>query len=250
MDVAQHLLALRGQGDLLAEAASAAGLDVPIPTCPEWRMRDLVRHVGGVHRWAAAYVSGARMQVLSEDEEERVMATWPDDGGLVDWFREGHADLVQALEAAPPDLACWSFLPAPSPRAFWARRQAHETAIHRADAESPGATIAPFPPAFAVDGIDELLLGFLSRPGRGPVGRPGSSIHVHSTDVAGEWMMRFRRDGLEVAQGCDAADCSIQATASDLYLFLWNRMGSEDLDVRGDRSLLDSWRETARVRWS
>lgn len=42
-------------------------------------------------------------------------------------------------------------VPATSPRAFWARRQAHETAIHRADAESALATVPEWNAAFAAD---------------------------------------------------------------------------------------------------
>jgi len=48
-----------------------------------------------------------------------------------------------ALSAAPPDLRCWTFLPAPSPLAMWARRQAHETTVHRVDAELAAASVAP-----------------------------------------------------------------------------------------------------------
>jgi len=47
MDVVEHLTAPRREGDLLAEAAARTDLETPIPTCPEWRLRDLVRHTGG-----------------------------------------------------------------------------------------------------------------------------------------------------------------------------------------------------------
>ena len=49
-------------------------------------------------------------------------APLPDDGELVDWYVAGHSALVEALATAPTDLQCWSFLAAPSPLAFWARR--------------------------------------------------------------------------------------------------------------------------------
>ena len=60
---------------------------------------------------------------------------------------------------------------APSPRCFWARRQCHETTIHAVDALS--ASLGRYPVAadaswigteLALDGIDELLTGFLPRP--------------------------------------------------------------------------------------
>src|ERR1019366_10224384 len=81
------------------------------------------------------------------------------DGDLFRAYRSAHAVLVEALVAAPPDLRCWTFLPAPSPLAFWARRQAHETTIHRVDAELASGPVAPVTPEFAADGLDELLFG-------------------------------------------------------------------------------------------
>ena len=63
------------------------------------------------------------------------MGSWPPDAELAAGSRQGCAALADALAAAPADLECWTFLRAPSPLAMWARRQAHETAIHRVDAE-------------------------------------------------------------------------------------------------------------------
>jgi hypothetical protein len=42
----------------------------------------------------------------------------------------------------------------------------------------------------------------------------------------------------------------VRGSASDLYLALWNRRSTDDLDVEGDRSVLDLWRERATVRWT
>ena len=59
---------------------------------------------------------------------------------------------------------------APCPLAFWAPRQAHETAIHRADAESAAALLPECLADFAADGLDELIMGFgrRARPPRAP----------------------------------------------------------------------------------
>ncbi|HET9050291.1 MAG TPA: maleylpyruvate isomerase family mycothiol-dependent enzyme, partial [Candidatus Dormibacteraeota bacterium] len=46
------------------------------------------------------------------------------------------------------------------------------------------------------------------------------------------------------------ASCTVRGTASDLFLFLWNRTGSEGLGVDGDAALLDLWRAGVRVRWT
>jgi hypothetical protein len=46
---------------------------------------------------------------------------------------------------------------------MWARRQAHETAIHRFDAESATSSVSGFDPTFASDGIGEILTAMAPR---------------------------------------------------------------------------------------
>jgi uncharacterized protein (TIGR03083 family) len=249
MEVVEHVEALRREGSLLAEAASTVELDAPVPHCPRWVVRDLVRHIGGVHRWAAAYVAGARPGPMDDDEQRRIMAPPEDDAALVGWFREGHANLVKTLEAAPAGLDCWSFLPAPSPLAFWARRQAHETAIHRADAQGAGGAVTPFPPALAVDGVDELLLGFASRRNGKLRADPPRTLGLHAGDAGADWLVRVEPDRIEVSHQAGDADWSVAGAASDLYRLLWNRRGTEGLQMAGDPALLELWRTSVRVRW-
>jgi uncharacterized protein (TIGR03083 family) len=145
VEIAAHVDALERDGTLLADAADAAGLAASVPTCPGWQVRDLVRHQAYVHAWAARHVTGQPSTALDEDDEEAVLAGGPADAELIDAYRSGHSALVAALRAADPDLDCATFMPAPSPLAFWARRQAHGTAIHRYDAQSaaPGGAPAP-----------------------------------------------------------------------------------------------------------
>src|SRR5580692_4394512 len=126
MDTTGFISALGEQGELLALAADGIGLDNRVPTCPDWNLRDLLEHVGNVHRWATAYVKSGRADMLNEDEARALFESGrPTDLNIVDWFRTGHNALVEALRSAPTDLACWTFMPARSPPEFWARRQAH-----------------------------------------------------------------------------------------------------------------------------
>lgn len=251
MEIAEHLTALRRQGELLASAAGRTDLDTPIPTCPEWRMRDLVQHMGDVHRWAAAHVAERRTQPIQKAELAEVAGPLPDDAGLLDWFRQGHARLLRVLETTETDTRAWTFLPAPSPVAFWARRQAHETGIHRADAESPGgpAGITPFAPDFAVDGIEEYLFGFLGRADPAERVDPPRTLHLHATDTEGEWLVRLG-ERVEVERAHDEADCVVRGPASDLHLLVWNRRSPQGMDVGGDASVLGFWKENMQVHWS
>src|SRR5215470_8800727 len=132
-DIPGYIGALRREGQLLAGEAQRAGLAARVPSCPGWAVRDLLKHTGYVHRWATGFVAQGLIRPVGDSEEE-ILSRGPGDAELPGWFREGHAALVQALSVAGPDLNCWAFLAAPFPLAFWARRQAHETAIHRVDA--------------------------------------------------------------------------------------------------------------------
>jgi uncharacterized protein (TIGR03083 family) len=249
MDVATHIAALQHEGELLAAAAARTDLDTPIPTCPEWRLRDLLRHIGGVHRWAAWNVAHPSPDPVPQEQTDRLMDSWPGDPDVRGWFAQGHAALVETLTDAPPDVACWSFLAAPSPLAFWARRQAHETAIHRADAESPSGAMTPVTPEFGADGLDELLLRFGARRRRLDVTAP-ASIQIHASDSGDDWLVRIGPEGFATTREAGAADCTVRGTASDLYLLLWNRLPRDGFDAIGETALLDLWRDTVRVRWS
>lgn len=247
MEVSEHIAALGREGDLLAAAASRVEPDRPVPTCPDWQLRDLVRHTGSAHRWAAAIVTQPSPQPIPAGEE--VTGPMPDDHDLVDWYRESLGTLVAGLEAAEPDVACWSFLPAPSPLAFWARRQAHETGIHRVDAESAGGAVTPFPADFAVDGLDELLCAFVVRPGGKLRSDPPRRLHLHARDTGDDWLVDIGPDHVTTTREKAAADCSVSGPASDLHLLMWNRRTAEGLDVDGDAGLLDLWRESVRIRF-
>jgi len=251
MEVSEHVAALRREGELLAAAAERTGLDAPIPTCPGWRTRDLVRHIGDVHRWARAHVAEGRLKPIGPKDLPEVAGPLPEDDQLLEWFRQGHVSLVRTLETADPSTECWTFLPAPSPVAFWARRQAHETGIHRADAESPAGWggMTQFPPEFAVDGIEEMLFGFLASGDGGLRADPPRTLHLHATDTEGEWVVRLDEPA-ETRREHASADCTVRGPASDLHLLLWNRRSSEGLDVEGDGSVLDFWRENAKIEWS
>jgi uncharacterized protein (TIGR03083 family) len=252
VEIAQHIAALRREGELLATTAERTDLDTPLPTTPEWRMRHLLRHMGDVHRWARGHVADGRMLPIGPDELPKVAGPLPQDDALLDWFREGHARLVATLEEADPDTSCWSFLPAPSPLAFWARRQAHETGIHRADAESPGGPsgITAFHPDLATDGLDELLTGFYGDGGPARDDDPPRSLFVRAVDTEAGWLVRLNGGAARHEGIPPQVDCVVEGPASDLFLLLWNRRPADGLAVSGDRSVLGLWRDSSKITWS
>ncbi len=152
-------------------------------------------------------------------------------------------------------------MPAPSPLAFWARRQAHETAIHHADAESAAAAMPVYRPEFAADGIDELIMGFARRRKYQPaVGVDGGRLHVAAADTGDEWLIDTR-DGRMQPRRQDAEDpadasavtsaCTVRGPANAVYLYLWNRADAAQagITVTGNADLLACWPSSVRVRW-
>ncbi|MEU6260735.1 maleylpyruvate isomerase family mycothiol-dependent enzyme [Streptomyces sp. NPDC047043] len=246
MDTAEFVEILDREGRLLAAAAEDAGTEAKVPTCPDWQVKDLLRHTGMVHRWAAAFVAEGH-------------TSYHPDGGLPDldgeellaWFREGHGHLVDTLASAPSDVQCWHFLPAPSPLAFWARRQAHETTVHRVDAESSrGGPHSEIAPGFAADGIDELLRGFHARSRSKVRSDEPRVLRVRATDADGAvWTVRLSQEPpVATRDAAGDADCEVAGTAGRLYLALWNRTPFPQ--VTGDASLAALWRAKSAVTWS
>ncbi|WKN13112.1 maleylpyruvate isomerase family mycothiol-dependent enzyme [Streptomyces sp. JUS-F4] len=251
MQIAEHIASLSGEGRLLAAAAERAGPGASVPTCPGWQIRHLLRHTGMVHRWAAAFVTEGHTAYQPDGGEPAL-----DGAELLTWFREGHDHLVRSLEEAPADLDCWTFLPAPSPLAFWSRRQLHETAVHRVDAESAlGGPLTPVPAERAVDGIDELLTGFHARPKSKVRSRKPRTLRVRAVDTEATWTVRISEDPPEAVRTAapDApeggVDCELSGTAEGLYLTLWNRLPLAALSLRGDRSVARLWTDNSAVTW-
>jgi uncharacterized protein (TIGR03083 family) len=252
MDAAEHVDFLEREGELLATAATDIDPDVPVATVPDQSLRELVWHIGGIHRWATATIRERRTERYNTPLLD-VVGRWPDDADLVDWFREGHAALLTTLRDADPSLEIWHFFKAPTPIAFWSRRQAHETAIHRADAESCNGMITPYAPEFATDGIDEVLFGFAARRGHFPPIEPPPTLALRAADVGDEWLLQLGPERVAVLDrdGADGdPDCTVRGPASDLYLLIWNRIPPESLEVSGDPEIPAIWRDAIRVRCS
>jgi uncharacterized protein (TIGR03083 family) len=257
MDISEHIDALRQQGNLLADAAERSGLDAAIPPCPAWQVKDLLRHTGYIHRWAARHITECPDAVLDGPSEAAILRGGAADPDLLAWFRAGHAALVQALNAADPGLVCATFMDAPSPLAFWARRQAHETAIHRADADSASGIRTDYEPEFAADGIDELITGFGQRRKYRPSSDHAGDMRVRATDTGHAWYIGAEGGRLQTRRepsGSDPASpaaCTVAGPASGVYLFLWNRSHAAQagITISGDHGFLDLWQSSVRVRW-
>lgn len=175
------------------EGQLPAGADAVVPTCPEWRVRDQVGHTGTVRRWAAAFVADAHT---------------------------AHRPLGDPPEPADAEL---------TPPAFWPRRQAHETTVHRYDAEAArGGTPSPIAPDLAVDGLDELLRGFHARSRSRLRSAEPHVLRVHAVGAgAGAdavWTVRLTAEPPVTVRGEEGpAEAELSGPADQLYLALRNR---------------------------
>lgn len=241
MEPAAHLAALRREGEALLGAARAGTLSAGVPACPDWDVAALVGHTSAIHRWAATIARGGTVE-----EARAVRRSSPGDADLLDWYAEGLDLVLSTLEGADMDVPVWSWAGGRQPVAFWARRMALETAVHRWDVESAGGAPRPVDAALAVDGVDEMLDVFVAAGRVGDLSGAGETLHLHSTDATGEWLIRFGEEGVHTSRQHAKGDCAIRAAASDLFLLLWGRRDGRGLDVFGDPAVLRLW--TGRVR--
>jgi len=254
VEIAEHITAVGQEANLFAEAANQGGLEADIDTCPGWTMRDLVRHLSEMHLWAAGVISQRATKLFPDDISEHtetwpgLAVFWPDDGDLVDWYLETNANLVRCLEDASPNDEIPYFLKAPSPLAMWARRQAHEIAMHRWDAESASGDPSGFDPILAADGIDETVDAYATRVDEFPTTSTWT-MAVHAVDTGDRWHLTVTPNGITTVRGDGPTDVTLRGSASNLHLVLWNRTKDSTITVDGDRELLDSWHTNLKRRW-
>jgi uncharacterized protein (TIGR03083 family) len=247
---AEYIEALAVEGSRLADTASELDAESPVPTCPGWVLRDLLRHLGGVHRWAGAHLRDQRDTILRVDDFEALVGGWPADIEMVTWYRSELELLIHTLRGAPLDIECAVFLKSTSSLAHWARRQAHETAIHRSDVESIMDTRTPVETEFALDGIDELVDCFVPRPFMKLRSKVPATLGIAPDDGERFWALSISDEPVQVVTMRRECDCVIEGSASDIYFALWNRSEDEGIRVSGDRAVRELFRSTVMIKWA
>lgn len=239
MDDDSLLDALVGEVRLLVDAFEGCQPNASVPGL-EWDARTVAAHTGAVHRWAADVVA-RRLETNETGGSPAFRPHAMKDAQLARWLEEGGANLVSTLRAAPETLDCFTFIPGVAPRSFWIRRQAHETAIHRADLEgAAGRPVTACAPAFAQDGLGEIVGAFATEAAFA-TDRPGRLL-MQATDGPA-WLVTFGGERNVVVSGDLTganADAVISGTSDELYRWAWNRP-STAVQV-GAFDVLSSWR--------
>jgi uncharacterized protein (TIGR03083 family) len=230
-----------------AELVQKTDRSQPVPTCPDWTFADLVAHLGAGHRWVTSMVSQHVTEALPH--EAIPDSTPPDDPAeAAEWLRDGALRLIETIRDEGPESSVWT-LTGEHRAGFWARRMAHETSVHSADAALTAGRTVTLPADLSADGISEWLglLTFAAAGMRPALRGTGETMHFHSTDGwlgrDGEWFVRRTPEGIDWEHGHAKADVAVRGDAADLMLLLTRRLplDSPSIEVLGDRAVLEYW---------
>jgi uncharacterized protein (TIGR03083 family) len=243
--------ALIAENAAFADLLRDADLSIPVPTCPEWTLEQLMRHVGRGDRWCAQIVAEQSMDFI----DPRTVADGKPPAGRdneIAWLHAGVQQLVDAVAHTGAETPVWTFL-GPRPAKWWIRRRLHEIVVHRADAAIALGTQYDVDPALAADAITEWLERVVVQADEeGPAGgdRPvgdGRSVHLHATDPdlgdAGEWTILGRPDGIAFDREHGKATAALRGPARSLLLAVVRRRtaAEEGLEMFGDPGVWDTW---------
>jgi uncharacterized protein (TIGR03083 family) len=232
----------------LAALIGGEDLTQPVPSCPDWTLRQLATHVGRLHRWAAEMVRTRSAESIPFRSVPD--GRFPDDPAQrAAWLTAGADRLITEVGQAGTDPV-WAF-GIMRPTSFWARRMTHETAMHRADAQLATGTAPVIEPDIAADGIDEwFTFVTVPDPGREDTRlaglQPGQSLHVHAGDVPsgqGEWLISRDTGGIVVRPEHGKGDAALRGPAAGLLLVLTRRLSPAQAgtEVLGDPEVLQNW---------
>ncbi|MFE1921603.1 maleylpyruvate isomerase N-terminal domain-containing protein [Streptomyces asoensis] len=234
-----------------AAVAAAPGLDVQVPTCPEWTLFDLAQHIGeGRRSWAATVAAGPAPAKSSADgatdapREREVLSAW---------LAQSTEQLVDALRKAGPDRGCWTWWAAsqsPQTCGAVARHQLQQLAVHTYDAQLAAGAPQPLPAEVALDGVEEFLFTCVATTSAWP--HKPTAFDFHATE-GHSWRLTVDGDGARTtrvpAPGTTPAapageapvapGVSVRGTAGELVLFVYDRIPADSLEVEGDAGLFD-----------
>lgn len=232
MENQQYIAAIRSHTSLIGELARK-NLGKPVESCPGWTMMELLGHMGEV---LVFWTSVVTKKALDTSRLER--AQQPEPSALVQWYANSVEEAIAVFENTDPLMPCWTWTG--TQNVSWIiRRMAHESAIHMFDACNAVGVLAPLDAALSSDGIDEFMHVMLPhfREGQPVV---GGSVHLHCTDVAGEWLaVPGDANQMIVTREHAKGSCALRGSANDLNLLLWRRISSFDVEVIGNASVAE-----------
>lgn len=230
-----------------AVIAHAPDLEAQVPSCPEWTLLELVKHLAdGRRAWAATIAAGPTATAETTPEPTEVLDGTPvasaDRAALTAWLAASTEDLLEQLRAAGPDRGCWTWWgssQSPQTCGAVARHQLQQVAVHTYDAQLTVGTPKPLPGEVAVDGVEEFLTTCCATTSPWP--HEPAIVDYHASEGR-SWRVWLSADGARSAR-LDAPgatpDASARGTASDLVLMLYGRVPVDSLALEGDPRIFD-----------
>jgi uncharacterized protein (TIGR03083 family) len=228
----------------LAVAVAWSDLRAPVVSCPGWTTYDLVVHLGNVHAWAATIVETGQRAVEQNDEPRSARPKV-----VSQWYAAKAEDLYQVLRQVPPDRHCWNFVEGTGVAAFWARRQLHETTMHRVDLDLACGRPPELTAEVAADGVGEVLGVLVHRMyARGHTAHLEEPLVLEATDTGDTWVVVPQEGPPRLEQRASRAEGvrdRVRAPADVLYRMLWRRpVDRADVLTSGDESRIDAFLES------
>ena len=246
---------VRSQSERFRQVLTDCDPSARVPTCPDWDAADLLWHLAGVQLFWAEVI---RHRPASPDDPRigtEGAAPRPESyAGLLEAFDDNSRALATELERADPEAEAWHWSGDNRVGTTY-RRQAHEAAIHRIDAElTAGAPVTPMDAALADDGVAEVLgLMYGGAPPWGTFAPSGETIGVRMTDTGTDLLVELGKfsgtdpddgktyedeDDISLVDAGPEPLATITGTAADLDTWLWKR----------DPTLSLGWDEGDRIR--
>ncbi|MEK2476758.1 maleylpyruvate isomerase family mycothiol-dependent enzyme [Streptomyces noursei] len=237
-----------------AQVVRGADPATAVPSCPDWTLAELTRHVGAVQRWFCALLTRMVQEPPSSRDVELGLPHRVEE--YADWLATGVPEVVGVLRAIDPQAAMWAWGEDQHAR-FWARRMLFETLVHRVDAEHALGRESEIDPALAADGVDEFLVNLpyagIFAPAVAKLRGNGETIAFRCTDPAGEagkeWQVRLDPDGFRLLPQAGTRvpptdpQAAVRGKAADLLLLLYGRRPYQEaaFEVSGEATALDRW---------
>ncbi|MGW4378781.1 maleylpyruvate isomerase N-terminal domain-containing protein [Kitasatospora sp. NPDC004531] len=211
--------------------ATAPDPEAVVPSCPDWRLPDLLAHLAVVQRfWTAVIAAGpgfvpSRLKPETGLSPERALAR----------SAEATSELLAALREAGPQRPCWTWwrgADAPQDAGAAARHQVQEAAVHAYDAQLAVGAPQSVAEAVAIDGIDEFLALSWGTAGRWTHGP--ARVRLRTEEGPG-WLVELTAGGAKpIAPDEDPVTLELAAPASELLLILHRRRPPAAVRTTGD----------------
>lgn len=224
---ADHLRQFDDEHERFIAACESAESGADVPGCPGWTVSDLV-----FHAYEVQYIWHRVVAEKREAFDGLQLPTRYEGDAAVAVLRGEHVAYAAVLGADAPETPQWTWV-GMRDRGWLTRRMAQEMLVHRIDAEQAAGVVGEVAADLASDGVDEFLSVFLNQSNGVVVG----TVHLHCTDIEGEWMVRPDGDALAVTREHAKGDCAIRGRAVDILLALWRRGPLSACEVIGDADL-------------